>query len=113
MTLTRGLSLFSAVAFLGYGIVCVSSTSMVGDFRRFGLENLRILTGVLEIVGGAGLLVGIKWLPAQAMAAGGLSLLMLIAFCIRVHMRDRFIEALPSFLLAALNGYILFKSLHI
>ena len=38
------------------------------QYRRFGLENLRVLTGALEIVFGIGLLVGLWWLPAQVMA---------------------------------------------
>jgi uncharacterized membrane protein len=111
VTLNRALTIFSAIAFLGYGIVCVSSRSMVGDFRRFGLEHLRILTGVLEILGGIGLLVGLWWLPAQVIAGSGLALLMLCAFAIRLHVRDSVAASLPSFLLMLLNGYIVVRAL--
>ena len=101
---------FSGLIFLGYGIVCVSSLSMVGDFERFGLERLRILTGVLEIGGGAGLLVGLKLHPLLWLSASGLSLLMLIAFGVRLHARDSVMASLPSFLLMLLNLYIAVKS---
>ncbi len=111
MTLTRALTIFSAVAFIAYGIVCVSSRSMVGDFRRFGLENLRVLTGVLEIVAGVGLLVGLWWLPAQVIAGSGLALLMLCAFAVRLHVRDGVAASLPSFALMLLNGYIVVRAL--
>ncbi len=84
---------------------------MVGDFRRFNLENLRILTGVLEILGGIGILIGLWWLPAQVVAASGLALLMLCAFVIRLHVRDSVAASLPSFLLLLLNGYIVFRAL--
>ena len=52
------------IAFLVYGGLCLFSPSMLADFHRFGLERLRVLTGVLELLGGSGLLVGLKWRPA-------------------------------------------------
>ncbi len=111
MTLTRALTVFSAVAFIAYGIACVSSKSMVGDFRRFHLEHLRIFTGILEILGGIGLLVGLWWLPAQVIAGSGLALLMLCAFALRLHVRDSVAASLPSFVLLLLNGYIVIRAL--
>lgn len=101
---------FSGLTFLIYGGICLGSTSMVGDFQRFDLQRLRILTGVLELLGGAGLLVGLKWLPALTLSSAGLSLLMLIAFAVRVKMRDSVIQSLPSLALALVNAYILVKS---
>lgn len=110
MSLVRGLALFSGIAFLIYGVLCFNSQFMVDDFHRFGIDQLRVLTGVLEILGGAGLLVGLAWLPALRMASAGLTLLMLIAFAIRVHMRDSVALSLPSFLFTLLNLYICVKA---
>ena len=100
----------SSLIFLVYGIFCAGSTSMVADFQRFGMPNLRVLTGILEIVGGAGLLVGFKWRPALWMASAGLSLLMLIAFGVRLKMRDSAAESIPSLALTLLNLYIFVQS---
>jgi hypothetical protein len=84
---------------------------MVADFHRFGLPNLRILTGVLEILGGLGLLVGFKWRPALWISSAGLSLLMQIAFGVRLKMRDSVVQSVPSLALMLLNLYIFARSL--
>ncbi len=107
------LTCLSAAAFLLYGVLGLTTQSVVDDFARFGLPDLRVLTGALEILGGLSLLVGLKWLPALWIGSGGLALLMLIAFAVRIRMRDSFALSLPSFALACLNGYILTRSLHL
>ncbi len=110
MRAVRVLAGLSGGTFLVYGVLCFFSASMASDFHRFGLDWLRIPTAVLELLGGLGLLVGLKWPPAQGMASAGLALLMLIAFAIRMHMRDGVAVSIPSFLLMLLNAYILFRS---
>ena len=110
MSLVRGLTLLSGTAFLIYGVLCFNSKFMVDDFHRFGIERMRVLTGVLEVLGGAGLLIGLAWLPGLRLASGGLTLLMLIAFAIRVHVRDSVALSLPSFLFMLLNLYIFVRA---
>lgn len=110
MTLVRILTYASGAAFLGYGTLCLCSLSMVDDFHRFGLDGLRMPTGSLEVLGGAGLLVGLKWSPALWISSAGLALLMLIAFGVRVKMRDGVSASLPSLLLMFVNVYILIRS---
>ncbi len=97
-------------AFLFYGILCFGSQSMIHDFHRFGIDNFRIPTGILELLGGAGLLIGLKWTPAGWIASAGLALLMLIAFIVRTRMRDSVAVSLPSFLFMLLNLYLFFES---
>lgn len=108
MTLLALLSITSSLVFIVYGVFCAFTPSMLADFHRFGLDNLRILTGILEILGGTGLLVGLKWRPALWLSSAGLALLMLIAFGVRLKMRDSVVLSTPSFLLMLLNAYILF-----
>jgi len=108
MTRLASLAIVSSVVFIVYGIFCAFTPSMVADFHRFGLDNLRILTGALEILGGIGLLVGLKERPLLWLSAAGLALLMLIAFGVRLKMRDSIALSTPSFLLMLLNGYIFF-----
>jgi hypothetical protein len=98
------------VAFLIYGGLCLSSLSMVEDFHRFGLERLRMLTGLLEVLGGSGLLVGLKWPPALSISSAGLCLLMLIAFGVRLKMHDSLGQSLPSLTLMLANAYLLVKT---
>ena len=111
MTLSILLTCLSGGAFLIYGVLALTSNSAVDDFQRFDLQNLRKLTGILEILGGFSLLVGLKWLPALWIGSGGLALLMLIAFSVRLRMKDSLAQSLPSFALACLNLFILFHSI--
>lgn len=83
---------------------------MENDFHRFGLDILRVPTGVLELLGGSGMLIGLKWQPAVWISSTGLAVLMLIAFGIRMRMRDGVAVSLPSLVLMLLNLYILIKS---
>jgi uncharacterized membrane protein YphA (DoxX/SURF4 family) len=110
MTTVKGLSCLSGAAFVIYGILCFSSTSMANDFHRFGMDDLRVLTGILELLGGTGLLIGLKWPPALWISAAGLALLMLIAFLIRMRMHDGVAVSAPSFTLMVLNLYIAIRS---
>lgn len=111
MSFLTALIWASSILFLVYGIFCAGSTSMVADFQRFGLSNLRVLTGVLEILGGIGLIAGFKWRPALWISSAGLSLLMLIAFAVRLKMRDGVIQSTPSLALMFVNLYILIRSI--
>lgn len=106
MKLAVALTWFSGIAFLVYGLLCLASLSMVEDFQRFGLEPLRLPTGFLEVLGGAGLLIGLRWTPALWVASAGLALLMLIAFAVRLYMRDSLAASLPSLLFVGVNAYI-------
>ncbi len=70
------------------GVSCFVGTDMRREFTRFGLDRLRVLTGVLELLGAGGLVVGLWWPPVLRLAAGGLALLMLAAMAIRARQRD-------------------------
>ena len=69
----------SAVAFLFYGIVCVSTSHMKVEFERYGLARFRVLVGVLECLGGHWGLSGIAhrtthiaaWNQAPSMVRSG------------------------------------------
>ena len=84
---------------------------MQGEFKRFGLEKLRTVTGVLEVLGGAGLLFGLKWTVALWASSAGLSLLMMAGLGVRIKIGDSWLLSLPAFVLMILNAYILLESL--
>lgn len=96
----------SIVAFLSYGIVCICSQSMVGEFERFGLTRLRILTGTLEVLGALGLLVGYVYSPLVTASAGGLTLLMLMGILVRARIRDGLVVMLPALALLLINFFV-------
>ena len=105
---TKIITLFVAICFTGYGITCLFSEKMVNEFQRFGLTDLqRKLTGVLQILGSIGLVVGYFFYPALALfSAIGLSLQMLLGFAVRIKIKDGFYDSSPSFVFMVLNGYL-------
>jgi len=111
VTLLTSCALLSSVLFTVAGVSCFVGTDMRREFTRFGLDRLRVLTGVLELLGAGGLVVGLWWPPVLRLAAGGLALLMLAAMAIRARQRDGAWLMFPAALLVGLNGVILAASL--
>jgi hypothetical protein len=80
---------------------------MVLEFNRFGMSNpQRVLTGSLQISGAAGLLAGFMFPLLGLLASGGLAVMMLVAFIVRIKIKDGFLESAPSLIFLALNGWI-------
>jgi hypothetical protein len=98
------LVLGNATAFLLYGGSLLVSSAMIVEFERFGLSRWRVLTGVLEVLGGLGLLVGLRVPSLQRAAALGLCLLMVLGVAARVRSRDTLWQLAPALLLGAING---------
>jgi hypothetical protein len=84
---------------------------MVAEFDRFGLSRFRRLTGSLEVLGAAGLMLG-YFAPILVIAAsGGLTVLMVLGLVTRHRARDPLAEALPALVLRLMNLYILVYAL--
>ncbi len=100
-------SLISAISFTYYGVMCLFSKLMFLEFQRYGLsEAQRKLTGILQLLGSFGLLIGLLVPLSGLVAAAGLSLLMLLGFLTRLKIRDSFYQSLPSFIFMLLNAYL-------
>lgn len=106
MTLFTALTVLSGVAFVIYGISCLGSQAMAREFTRFGLARFRVLVGALEVLGGAGLLLGLWSLPLLAASAAGLALLMALGVGVRIRLRDGVLLTLPALVLFVVNGYL-------
>lgn len=105
---TLALVWLSSISFLFYGISYFVSRHLQDEFRRFGLAKFGPLTGVLEILGAIGLLVGLMVPLILVVSAGGLAVLMLLGFGVRLKIKDGFWVSLPSFLFMLVNAYILY-----
>jgi len=79
---------------------------MVAEFKRYRLENFRLLTGVLQILGAVGLLIGFLVPIIGFLAAAGLALQMLLGFGVRIKIRDPLLLTAPSFIFMLMNGYL-------
>jgi len=97
----------SAALFLVYGALCLFSNGMEEEFSRYGLSRFRRLTGALELLGGAGLLVGLLLPEVMLVAAAGLALLMLLGVTARVRVRDPLLEMVPATVLMIANLWVL------
>ena len=97
----------SAVAFLFYGVVCLSSPRMEVEFQRYGLARYRMLVGALEFLGAVGLLVGYFNRPVLIVAAAGLALTMLMGIAARIRVGDSLFQTLPAIVLLILNAFVL------
>ncbi|MFC5403467.1 DoxX family protein [Cohnella soli] len=97
------------LAFLGAGFSKVTGAeAMVAGFRKWGLPQwFRVFTGLVEIVGAAGLVVG-YWEPSwAALASLGLGVTMVVAVLVHVRAKDDMKATMPSILLAILS-FVLF-----
>lgn len=80
---------------------------MVDEFRRFGMpDSQRILTGVLQLLGAAGLFAGLIYPALGLLSSAGLSLMMLIAFGVRIRIKDGLVQSAPSLAFMFINGYL-------
>jgi len=113
MKLLDVLVLFSSISFLIYGIAYFTSPKMKSEFIRFGLKKFGTLTAILEILGGLGLLVGLKFNFILLISSGGLALLMLLGVGVRLRVGDGFLELLPALFFCGLNSCIFFESIKI
>lgn len=98
----------TSLVFLLYGLHCLTADSMELEFNRYGLKKLRLLTGFLQILGGIGLLLGLKIQILLELSSLGLALMMLAAFMVRLKINDRLLQMLPALFLMFINLYILF-----
>jgi hypothetical protein len=103
---TKVLIIISSLSFLFYGAHCLKSDYMKLEFKRYGLEKFRTLTGVLEILGGLGLLIGLEYKFILQFSSLGLCLLMLSGLVVRIKIKDRFTQILPALILFLFNFYI-------
>jgi hypothetical protein len=105
------LIIFSGISFVVYGSLLFKSTEMQNEFKRFRLERFTRLIGFLEILGGVGLLVGLKFHYILLISSGGLAILMLLGFGIRMKIKDNLRLSFPSLFFMILNLYIFFNTI--
>lgn len=111
MDLLSVLTWFSSLAFIYFGINCFYSKLIISEFKRYELPAYRKLTGLLQLIGAIGLLIGFYFYPILLLLASvGLCLLMLAGFIVRLKIKDNFIKSAPAFIFAALNLFIAFKT---
>ena len=98
------LALVSGLSFLYYGVKVLVRTGSRGEFERYGVPAVRRSVGVLEVLGGTAVLLGLAVAPLGALAAAGLTALMVLGVIVRVRVHDAPRLMMPAASLGALNA---------
>ena len=110
MVITQTILFFSAISFIIYGINSFFSKRMILEYERWGFKNQRILLGCFQLLGGLGLLVGLK-VPLMLSAASFLLLCMMVtAVFVRIRTKERIVRMLPALLYVVLTFIIFYNS---
>ena len=96
----------SSAAFVWYGASCFVSRATAAEFERYRLAPYRALTGALQLAGGVGLLVGLRYRPLLQLSAAGLAAMMFVGVLVHVRLRDPAQAAMPALVLLGLNLFI-------
>ena len=109
MNLTLIVRVLSALVFVGFGVASLVSPAVELEFERYGVPRMRVLTGVLEVAGGLGLLFGPtpRWVAA---AAAGLCALRVGALVVRVRIEDPWYALLPAGGLMVANAWLAMRA---
>jgi hypothetical protein len=109
--LLKILILFTTVSFIIFGVNCLYSQKMVLEFRRYGLEQYRILTGILQLLGSFSLIIGFWISPFTMVGSGGLAMLMFLGVIVRIKIKDKPYLLIPAIFFMCLNIFIFGASL--
>lgn len=106
MDINTFITVFSGIAFIGYGFSIFFSGKMKKEFDRFKLQKYLSIVGILEILGGFGLLIGLYYAPLLIFSSLGLALLMLLGVITRIRIKDELKALIPAAFFLLLNTYI-------
>ncbi|MBO7746282.1 DoxX family protein [Paenibacillus sp. MWE-103] len=98
------IEILLALAFLGSGLSKAAGAKMqVESFNKLGLPQwFRVVTGLLQLVAVAGLVVGFWYASWSAWAAVGLAFIMVCGVIAHIRAKDAFGQMVPALVLAIL-----------
>ena len=99
-------ALVSGLSFLYYGFRVLFRTASVGEFERYGVSAVRHFVGVMEVLGGAAVMLGLALAPLGAFAATGLTAMMVLGLIVRFRIHDAPRLMVPAASLGALNAVL-------
>lgn len=102
--------IFTSISFIVYGINSFTSNRMVNEYQRWGFGKYRRLIGISQILCGAGLLIGLKYLALLQFASLSLIIMMSLAILVRVKIKDNISEILPAISYLVLSILILMSN---
>ena len=107
-----GLTIFNSVAFFTYGFLCIFTKHMVDEFEEFGLRKCRIMTGVLEICGAAGSIIGYYWNSyLYIFSTSGLMFLVILGIHSRLRVKQPLKQSFQAATFLFLNAFLSYKQI--
>jgi hypothetical protein len=98
---------FTIASFLFFGMNCIVNPRMRLEFNRYGLNTLqRLLTGILQVMGAAGLTYGIFNAKVGIAASAGLCLLMFFGLIVRIKIKDDVYKSSPALVFMVISGIL-------
>ncbi len=85
---------------------------MRGEFERYGLGRYRVVVAVLQLMGAAGQLLGLRYPLLGCLASGGLALMMLVAVVVRQQISDALPQWVPAAAYLVGNAYLAVASIY-
>ena len=104
------LTILNSIIFFIYGSLCIFNEHMVDEFKEFNLSKYRIMTGILEICGALGSLIGYFWYsPLYIFSTTGLAVLMFLGVYTRIRVKQPLQKSTQAFSLFLLNTFLSYE----
>ena len=83
---------------------------MKKEFKRWGLESKRKMIAYCQLVGGAGLLLGLESNTVLILSSSFLGVMMLVAIGVRIKIKDNISDILPALAYLVLSVMIIYEA---
>ena len=103
--------IFTGVSFIIYGYSSFISRRMKSEYARWGYNNQRKIVGSLQLLGGIGLILGLKINVLLITTSFCFIMMMTMAIFIRVKIRDNITDILPAITYLFLSILIFYNSI--
>jgi len=103
--------IFTAVSFIIYGYSSFISRRMKSEYARWGYNNQRKIVGSLQLLGGIGLILGLKINVLLITTSFCFIMMMTMAIFIRVKIKDNITDILPAITYLFLSILIFYNSI--
>jgi len=103
--------IFTAVSFIIYGYSSFISRRMISEYARWGYNNQRKIVGSLQLLGGIGLILGLKINVLLITTSFCFIMMMTMAIFIRVKIKDNITDVLPAITYLFLSILIFYNSI--
>lgn len=102
------LAAVSSMAFFCYGAETLFGVRPRREFERYGMPQVRVFVGSMQLLGAAGVAIGLVIAPIGAAAATGLTVMMLLGLIARYRIHDALRLMVPAGSLAILNAVLVY-----